>query len=491
VWALSDEEQETQPRAALPLEPVTDEQLEQFLTNRDVPSEEVLHPFSADDEVTAFAQQAARGAASAHEKIQALSDAIRQHLTQGRELYVSIAPRTGPPMLPAATLRQLREESAFTFYSLELAGLLVAASRAAGVPALLAEIYQFDGAQRPADPSGTMGYYVAALPQGNGAGSASFYDPASGRFGDNARGEGEVLDDGAAVAAYWGGQALHEAANAGDATRGDQLASLAVRLRPQSPTARAARGTVRLIGGGGELSARAALEEYEQALRRRPDPQRKLLVARILLAMQQLPRAEELVRSALTDTPEFAAAHGLLGLLHAAQRSFDEAQASLSTAEQLEPRDPHLALLWVQYHVAQHDLTAAADAAAAVVDRVPNDPQPRLMLGQVLYQDARYEAANEQFAELLRQNPSNGHLRQVLSEMFGYDGDSSDEEEDTEVALAQAETAEGDAGAELADASGDEEEEEYGGGFQLKMGQGLGKVRLGGPQGFQLAPVSP
>lgn len=494
AWYLSQGEEEGDDNEPLPVEvgPLSADKLRSHLERRDVKQGEINQPFASSEKIEDFAREAIHGKAEPREKAQATMDAIRDLLDEDHELYVSISPRVEEPRSPAETLEALRAEEPFEPYSYELAALMVTALRSVGVPAVLAEVYQFESTSRPADPSGTLGSYVAAIPRGDGGSYRRplLYDPASGRSGESAAADSVVLNDVEAVSARLILEGLHAAAHAGDTAEGERLTSLAVRLRSGSATAHAARGTVRLLGGGGQLSGQAALEEYERALRLRPDAQRKILVARILLALGQPARAEELVRSALDDAPEFAAAHGLMGLLYTARESFDEAAAALTRAEQLEPRDPHISMLWVQYHMAQRDLAAAADAAQAVVDRVPDDPQPRLMLAQVLWQDARYDAAREQFRELSRRHPNNEHLLQALSELFGYDPDDDLAESE---AVAEA----GDAGI-LGDAglagltSGDagwSPAASSAGGFQLKMGKSFGdNLSLGGQGGFKLDP---
>lgn len=458
--------------------PMDDAALRAELGRRGLKAAEIVLPFATTKEVETFASKAARGAASPREKVVAVQDAIRELASGAHESYVASAPRAAGPKSPTETLAALRSDEPYEPYPFELAALMVAALRSLGVEAALAEVFRYQGEARPADASGTIGHYAVAIPEGESYERPAVYDPSTGRRGDNARGDVEVLTDVEAAGSLLVLRALHEVAFGEEASEGERLATLAVRLRPESATALAARGTVRLLAGGGELSARAALEEYERALRARSDPQRKVLVARVLLAAQQVPRAEELVRSALEDAPEFAAAHGLMGMIHAASRRIEEAQASITRAEELEPRDPHLGLLWVQLHIAQRDLGAAAEAALAVVDRVPDDPQPRLLLAQVLWEDAQYGAAEAQLRELLRRDPDNDRLRDLLREAFDFDPSAEDLDVDGGEEVAAA----GDGGVESGGDGG-----ALGLAPQLQMGKGLGKVRLGGPQGFQLS----
>jgi tetratricopeptide (TPR) repeat protein len=489
AWYLSqdddDDDDEPNEQPVTEIGPLSDDDLRDLLRSRGVKGSEVVLPFKTSEAVEEFAKKASRGKVSPAEKARALLDSIRARVTANHEHYVSIQPRRSPPLDPEETLAALQSDDPFEPYPYEIAALMITACRSVSVPAVMAEVYKFANSKRPADPSGVQGYYVAALPRGD---SDSYrrpilYDPASGRFGDSAEAESDVMTDLDAVAARLGLQALYEAAHRGDTGLAGRLTGLAVKLRPSSATTLAARGTVMLLTGDNELTARTALEEYEKALRIRPDAQRKVLIARILLATGQGARAEELIRSALSDTEEFAAAHGILGLLHLTNDRVEEAQASLTRAQQLEPRDPHIALLWVQYHMAQHDVPAAIEAAQAVVDSIPDDPQPRLMLTQVLYTDARYDAAETQCYELIRRNPDNDQLRELMRRMFDCDPSPEDLAADGgPSAIASAD--EGDAG--LDDGGYDDDDGGSSGGLQLQMGKGLGKVRLGGAGGFQL-----
>ncbi len=482
AWYFSQgEDEEPEEERTVEIGPLSEEELRDYLKNRRVKGSDIVIPFAESDEVKAFAQKAARGKASDGEKAQALLDALRERVSDNHEHYISISPRGSKILSPSETLAALQSDDPYEPYAFEIAALMVTACRSIGVPAVLAEVHQFANSKAPTDGSGVQGYYVAALPRGESYRRPILYDPTSGRFEDSAEAEAEVMTDGEAVSASMTLRALWEAAHNGNASRAERLSSKALDLRSGSATALAARGTVRLLGGGGQLSAGAALEEYERALRIRPDPQRKVLAARILLAPKHPRRAEEMVRSALTEADECAAAHAILGLIHLSNQRVEEAQASLLTAEQLSPRDPHIALMWVQYHVAQQDLETAMEAAQAVVDRIPNDPQPRLMLAQILYEDARYDAAEQQFRELLRRNPDNSQLRDLLREAFEYDPAPDDLEGDAgPVRVAAVEEESGDAGIGEVDVDGGASD------FRLKMGSGPGKVRLGGPSGFQL-----
>lgn len=484
VYQSRSEEEAPEERAdRVEIGPLEAGELRSLMAKRHLEKAEQVMPFESSPAVEAFARKAAHGQAGPHEKAQALLKAIQSLLDENHDVYASISPRALPPQTPTETLRRLQASERFDPYPYEIGALMVTSCRAVGVPAVLAEVYQYESSARPTDASGTQGHYVAAVPRGE---SRSYqrpilYDPATGRSGQSADGQNDVLTDLEAASALLSLQGLHLAASATDRPRAERLCTLAVRLRPGSATMLAARGTVRLLSGTSELSARAALEDYEQALRERPDAQRKILVARVLLALGQGHRAEELVRAALTDSPEFGAAHGLMGLILAAQENFEEAQAELTQAERLEPRDPQLQLLWVQYYVAQREIQAAIEAARAVIERIPDDPQPRLLLAQVLYHDAQYEAAEAQLREIVRRNPDNTQLRELLEEMFEFEADEEREAEAEDEAEAEGEQ----------DAAVAESEVDGGGGFRLQMGKGLGKIRLGGPDGFQLAPVGP
>lgn len=484
AWYFSQGEEEPEEEQALEIGPLAEDELREHLKARRVKGSDVVIPFAESEAVKSFARNAARGKASDGEKARALLDAIRARVSANHERYISISPRRSELLTPEETLAALQAEDSYEPYAYEVAALMVTACRSIGVPAVLAEVHQFSNSKAPTDASGVQGYFVAALPRGSSYSRPILYDPCSGRFEDSAEAEAEVLTDGEAVSAALTLRALWEASHNGDAPAAERLSSKSLALRSGSATVHAARGTVRLLGGGGQLSAGAALEEYEQALRIRPDPQRKVLFARILLATKQARRAEEIVRSAITEAEEFAAAHAILGLIHLANQRVEEAQASLLTAEQLAPRDPHIALMWVQYHVAQQDLESAMEAAQAVVDRIPDDPQPRLMLAQIYYEDARYDEAQEQFRELLRRNPGNSQMRDLLREAFEYDPDPDELERDpdpepTEVAEVQEGIEDGGVG-DVGTGEGETD-------FRLQMGKGLGKVRLGGPSGFQLS----
>jgi len=339
-------------------------------------------------------------------KGQAVVAAVRERASAGGFVrWPRSEPRETPILDAAAAFDRIREDGAgFRAYPLEIAAVTVAALRAEGVPAMVAEIAGFPEARAPADPSGKLGYYgVAVFPEGEPDPKATptVLDPFEGHGESPAPDDVDVLTDLEAVGAAVAHRAVHAAVREGDASRAFELVEAALTLDPRSPSIRSARAAILLVGGGGE-NARSA---FEAAAQLRPDAPRKNDLAALYLAEGDLDRAAREVGAALESRPDYAVARATLAAVHLARGELEAARAELDKAERLDPQLHNLPLYWANYYVAVRDPERAAAKALEAVERRPLEWQRRIQAARVLREVGRYDEMRRQARAALDQVP--------------------------------------------------------------------------------------
>ena len=251
---------------------------------------------------------------------------------------------------------------------LEAAAAMVALLRERGVRAMVAELTGFPGAQAPVDPSGMLGYFVAAVYDGDGEEPSVYLDPWGGRSGIDASSV-RVLRDTEVIGAALGIDAGRVFSKTGNGAESLPVVETALRLDPLSPSARVVHATILAESGGLPQS----LEELRAAARLRPDGPRKLHLVQLTLAEAALleangevaaarPRFSEANRIAaeIVETwPRYGRAHLIMATVHLALGDRERALVELETAESLSPDLPLLWSIWAQY-----DLSDDAPASA-------------------------------------------------------------------------------------------------------------------------------
>jgi hypothetical protein len=194
----------------VPMRPLSTSELRAHLVERDVTPEPFVGLFEANDAVSDLGERGVDGKSGAVEQARGVVALLRERASAGAFVaWPMDVPRDTAPKL-AASVAEALTESDHHLYPLEVAALAVAALRAEGVPAMLAEVWKFDGDRRPPDPSGQIGYFVVAVYAGDaGQGEPTYLDPYGGRTSAPTEGFVRVLDDTQAVAAMMSLDALY------------------------------------------------------------------------------------------------------------------------------------------------------------------------------------------------------------------------------------------------------------------------------------------
>ncbi|MBI2823552.1 MAG: tetratricopeptide repeat protein [Planctomycetia bacterium] len=157
-----------------------------------------------------------------------------------------------------------------------------------------------------------------------------------------------------------------------------------------------------------------AEEQYHKALKLDPKHSAALQgYAGMLERQGKLPKAAEYYQRAIKAHPDDAMATNNLGLCYARQGEYRSALVYLNKAVELKPdRDLYrnnIAKVLVQQ--------GRVDEAIAHVTAVYGEPAAHYNVGLMLHQQGEREAAAEQFAIALEQNPNLDQARQWLAEM--------------------------------------------------------------------------
>jgi Tfp pilus assembly protein PilF len=293
-------------------------------------------------------------------------------------------------------------EERVELYPIESATAMTALLRQRGVHAMVAEVWEFEGASAPADPSGVLGYFVTAVYDERGSEEPSAYLDPWGAHGAVKGASVRVLRDTEALAAALGTEAIRILKRSGDAKKALPLIETALRLDPVSPALRAVNATI-LIEFGGIVQG---VTEFEAALQLRADGPRKLNLAQLYLgqagtlemngqkaaAEAQFSKANRIVDEVIQTWPRYGHAHLVLATIHMGLGDPERARLELELAESLSPDTPLLWAVWAQYHLAQSDPVAAAAKMRRAVDLDPDNWQLRLQAARV-FQGAGDDAA--------------------------------------------------------------------------------------------------
>ena len=296
-------------------------------------------------------------------------------------------------------------EERVQFYPLELATAMTALFRQRGTKAMVAEVWEFEGARAPADPSGMLGYFVAAVYDDSGSEEPSaYFDPWGGR-GAVTVSSVRVLRDTEVLAAALGTEALRIFARSGDGAKALPMVETALLLDPVSPSLRAVSAAI-LVESGGVVEA---VKEFEAALQLRPDGPRQLNLVQLHLAQAGLlemngqraaaeagfSKANRMVADVIEKWPRYGRAHLVLATIHLGLGESERARVELEAAEALDPDAPMLSAVWAQYHLAEGDPIAAAAKMTRAVHLDPDNWQLRLQAARVLQGVGDDEAAIE------------------------------------------------------------------------------------------------
>jgi Tfp pilus assembly protein PilF len=372
-----------------PLRPLAASELAGYVRKARADARDHLGLLTSDDALESFAEAAVRGKDGPVAKAQGVVAALRARAAKKAFAPWSLTePRDTPPRIAAKAFELMaRDDARAKLYPLEVAAIAVAALRAEGVDAMLAEAFSFPGDKAPPDPSGHLGYFVVAVyPGAPGEGTPTLLDPWLGRSTAPAENEYRVLTDVEAVGAAVNTRAIHRLVREGDAQRAFSDSTNALRLAPRSAAVHGARGAILIASGGVEEGVR----EFEAAVEVRPDAPRRNNLAGIFLVKGDAERALREVSAALQASPDFAGAHGTLAALHMQSGETEAALRELETAKRLDPDLHTLPMLFANYHLSEGEIDAAITYAEQAVARRPEDVQAQLMLARIYKQANRY-----------------------------------------------------------------------------------------------------
>jgi Tfp pilus assembly protein PilF len=296
-------------------------------------------------------------------------------------------------------------EERVKLYPLELAAAMTALLRKRGTKAMVAEVWEFEGARAPADPSGMLGYFMTAVYDSTDSEEPSGYFDVWGGRGEVTVSAVRVLRDTEVLAAAIGTEATRIFASSGDASKALRMAESALLLDPVSPSLRAVNATILLESGGvGE-----AVKEFEAALQLRTDGPRQLNLVQLYLAQAgmlemngqqaaaeaQFSDANRVVGEVIEKWPRYGRAHVVLATIYMGVDEPERARVELEAAEAFNPETPLLWAVWAQYHLAQNDPIAATAKMKRAVDLDPDNWQLRLQAARVFQGAGDDDAAVE------------------------------------------------------------------------------------------------
>jgi len=294
-------------------------------------------------------------------------------------------------------------EERVKLYPLEMAAAMTSLLRERGTKAMVAEVWEFEGARAPADPSGMLGYFVTAVYDGTDSEEPSRYFDAWGGRGEVTVASVRVLRDTEVLAAAVGTEATRIFARSGDAVKALPMVETGLLLDPVSPSLRAVNATILVESGG----VSEAVKEFEAALQLRTDGPRQLNLVQLYLAQAgmlemngqraaaeaQFGEANRIVDEVIEKWPRYGRAHVVLATIYIGLGEPERAGVELEAAEALNPDAPLLWAVRAQYHLAQSDPAAAAANMKRAVDLDPDNWQLRLQAARVLQGVGDDEAA--------------------------------------------------------------------------------------------------
>lgn len=308
--------------------------------------------------------------------------------------------------------RIITTEEQVALYPLEVALASTLALREAGVPAMVAEIWNLSDTNAPPDPSGQIGYFgVALVPDGaENDDGATYWDMYLGHEVDPE--SARVLSDAQAVAAYLSTRGLYRLVHEHDPTRALRDVEKALDLDERSPSIRSVRGTIITQNGG----LQEGFEELQAASTIRRDAPRLNNLAGLYVAFERIDDADSAVTAALEEAPDFAFAHANLAVIHMVEGNMEDARRELQRAEELHAELHVLPSLWAQFHLANRDEAQAIRWMETAVERNPNNIQTRMAAAQIFFSVGRMNAARAQVQALLELVPSDrqGRFREEI-----------------------------------------------------------------------------
>ncbi len=166
--------------------------------------------------------------------------------------------------------------------------------------------------------------------------------------------------------------------------------------------------------------------EFDQALAKLNDPSKSLALltgmVKAYLAQGKSDLAAQRMNALLKSTPAHPYAHGLLGIVRAAEKKWPEAETALNQAIKINPSwtAPYETL--AQVYIQRNDLTAAERVLQQGLIAVPGDAQLSMVLAGVQEKAGQPQAAISTYEGLLKNNPQNSVARNNLAALLAEHG---------------------------------------------------------------------
>jgi Tfp pilus assembly protein PilF len=383
-----------------------------------IPKEEAVEPCAPSPKIKEFAEKLASGKDGV-DGMDALYQGILTLKAQNKwRPYPQREPREGRPLTADKFLQAIEEAKSEPVMALsyELTCLLYASAKSIDIDASMVEILSFKGDKSPADPEGKFGRFGVTAGVGDEAGKAALFDLFGGRSKDGAEAKLEVLSERAAMAPYFGIGALSLLVHQ-DMSPALALNDIAVKLDPKNPYFRSGRGFIFAATGVPTES----LVEFEKALKFRSDAVQRVNLAEMLLLINPFDkRAETEVQSALTEMPDFARAHAVMGMVHLMRQEKDQAETELGLAERLDPKSPSIAMYWARFYASTMSSDEAVEKAKQAVTLSDRSVSSLLALAGIYREVTRFDDMRAVLDEVYTKidTPS---MQEQIKGIFGYD----------------------------------------------------------------------
>jgi putative PEP-CTERM system TPR-repeat lipoprotein len=245
-----------------------------------------------------------------------------------------------------------------------------------------------------------------------------------------------------------------------------------LRINPRFVVAQLMLSRLQLAEGNVDAAVQLAADAKREA----PDnPEARLMLARGLVAQGNLPHAESEIRGLITDYPQVAAPHAVMGQVLMARRDVNGARAAFTRALELDPNSVDALRGLLRLDAASGSVPAAVSrietrlaanpksaplqfvaaetyAAARQTDRAekalrdgialdPNNMQAYFMLGQLLASEQRLEQALAEFEIVAARQPNQSGaptMAGIILEMLGREEEARKRYEATVAAFPRA-----------------------------------------------------
>lgn len=175
---------------------------------------------------------------------------------------------------------------------------------------------------------------------------------------------------------------------------------------------------------GLSFSGQNQLDEGIQALQRaytaEPDIGRMNALVATFIRAKQYDRAEAFLKSVLSTSPNNAQAYALLGSVHLAKNTPNEAISSFRKAIDVQPKNTVGYQALANFHVREKNFKEATKYLTAGLEQQPNDFNLRLIYAGVLENEGDFEGAIAEYERLLKNNSASlviaNNLASLLSD---------------------------------------------------------------------------